>query len=79
MNCRGVIRELSEYLNGELDADAKADLERHLAACVDCRLVVNTTKKTIEIFCDSEPVPLSTDVRQRLHAALERHLRPRPR
>ncbi len=77
MNCRNVIRELSDYLNGELDANARAELERHLENCEDCRLVVDTTKKTIQIFCDSEPVPLPEDVRARLHAALEKRLRQR--
>ena len=78
MNCRGVIRELSDYLNGELDASARVELERHLANCGDCRLVVDTTKKTIQIFCNSEPVPLPEGVRSRLHAALEKRLRQRP-
>ncbi len=74
MNCRGVIRELSCYLNGELDASARADLERHLEHCEDCRLVVDTTQKTIQIFCNAEPVPLPPDVRERLHSALAKRL-----
>jgi len=78
LNCRGVVRELSEYLDGELDANARNELERHLGHCEDCRLVVDTTKKTIQIFCKSEPVSLPTDVRERLHAALEKRLRQRP-
>lgn len=78
MNCRGVIRELSDYLDGELDANARNELERHMEHCEDCRLVVDTTKKTIQIFCKSEPVPLPEDVRERLHAALEKRLRQRP-
>jgi anti-sigma factor (TIGR02949 family) len=75
LNCRGVIRELSDYLDGELDARAREELERHLANCTDCRLVVDTTRKTIQIFCNSEPVPLPEDVRARLHKALEKRLR----
>jgi len=78
LNCRGVIRELSDYLNGELDPSARAELERHLGDCDDCRLVVDTTKQTIQIFCNSEPVPLPEDVRTRLHMALEKRLRQRP-
>ncbi len=74
MNCRGVIRELSGYLDGELDADARADLKRHLEHCEDCRLVVDTTKKTIQIFCNAEPVPLPAEVHERLHAALAKRL-----
>jgi hypothetical protein len=33
-------------------------------------VVVDTTRKTIQIFCNSEPVPLPEDVRRRLHTAL---------
>lgn len=74
MNCRGVIHELSEYLDGELDAAARADLEQHLAKCEDCRLVVDTTRHTVQIFCNSQPIPLPNDVRERLHAALAKRL-----
>jgi anti-sigma factor RsiW len=77
LNCRGVIRELSSYLDEDLDAGARADLERHLNKCEDCRLVVDTTKKTIHIFCNSEPVPLPQDVSNRLHAALFERLKKR--
>ncbi len=70
MNCKKVILELSTYLDGALDATVRIDLEQHLMRCTDCRLVVDTTRKTIQIFCNSEPVPLPEDVRNRLHAAL---------
>ncbi len=70
MNCKKIIIELSTYLDGSLDASVRMDLELHLARCTDCRLVVDTTRKTIQIFCNSEPVPLPEDVRNRLHTAL---------
>ncbi len=70
MNCKGVIRELSNYIDGELDAVVKQELEHHLAHCEDCTMIVDQTKKTIEILCDSQPVSLSTDVRSRLHETL---------
>lgn len=75
MNCKGLIRELSNYIDGELDPTVKAALERHLEHCEDCRLVVDTTRKTVKILCNSEPVPLPTDVRVRLHAALRKRMR----
>ena len=31
------LHRLSEYLDGELDATASSDLERHVAGCSDCR------------------------------------------
>ena len=70
MNCKGVIRELSNYIDGDLDPGLKTELERHLGHCEDCTMIVDQTKKSIEILCDSQPVSLSADVRSRLHAAL---------
>ncbi len=72
MNCEEVIRELSNFIDGDLDPVLKRELEKHLKECADCRLTVNQTKKTIEIFCDSEPVELPGDVQARLHDALRR-------
>jgi anti-sigma factor RsiW len=70
VNCKKVILELTSYLDGVLDASVRIDLEQHLSQCSDCRVVVDTTRKTIQIFCNSEPVPLPEDVRKRLHTAL---------
>ncbi len=70
MNCKKVILELTSYLDGVLDSNMRSDLEQHLSQCTDCRIVVDTTRKTIQIFCSSEPVPLPQDVRERLHTAL---------
>lgn len=75
MNCDGVIREISNYIDGDLDAAMKQELERHLDHCQECALVVNQTKMTVDIFCDSQPVELPTEVRSRLHEALQRKLR----
>ena len=79
MNCKKVIIELTSYLDGVLDAGVRLDLEEHLGRCTDCRLVVDTTRKTIQIFCNSEPVPLPEDVRSRLHTALLDRLRRSPK
>ena len=70
MNCIGVIRELSNYLDGDLDLAMKQELERHLGHCEDCTMIVDQTKKTVEIFCDSAPVALPSDMHTRLHDAL---------
>jgi len=75
LNCDGVIHELSNFIDGELDSAMKRELESHLTDCEDCRLVVDQTKKTVEIFCDCEPIELPVDVRTRLHEALRRKLR----
>jgi len=74
LNCKGVIRELSNYIDGDLDPGLKIELERHLGHCEDCTMIVDQTKKSIEILCDSEPVKLPVDVRSRLHSSLRQKL-----
>jgi hypothetical protein len=46
-------------------------LEKHLADCKDCRVVVDTLKKTIELYkmeSDKESIP--PQVKERLYAKL---------
>ena len=75
MKCKDVIRELSNYLDGELTREMLAEVERHMQHCEDCRLVVDTTRHTINLYCNQEPAPLPSDVHDRLHQALEKRLR----
>ena len=75
MNCRSIVKELSNYLDEALDISLRDSIEKHLEHCEDCRVVVDTTKKTIQIFCNSEPAPLPEDTRLRLREALVKHLR----
>jgi len=74
LKCRDLIRELSDYLDGGVDAATLGHIEHHLAACEDCKLIVNQTKMAIELFCDSQPVELPTEVRARLHEALRQKM-----
>jgi predicted anti-sigma-YlaC factor YlaD len=74
-NCKSVLTELCDFLDGQLDKSTVEEIRVHLGHCHDCRLLVDTTRKTIEIFCNAEPLPLPQGVRDRLHTALEQRLR----
>ena len=74
MNCKSLIREISDYIDGDLDLSVKQELERHLEHCEECKMVVDQTRLTVEVFCDSKPVELPGDVKSRLHDALRRKL-----
>jgi len=75
VKCKTIIVELANYLDEDLDPGLRAEIEQHLDKCKDCRLIVDTTKKTIQIYCNSEPAPLPENTRQRLHEALQKRLR----
>jgi anti-sigma factor RsiW len=74
LNCKHVIRELSNHIDGDLDPALKQELERHLEHCEDCTMIVDQTRKTIQIFSGSEPINLPSDFKSRLHAALHKKL-----
>ena len=72
VKCRNAVNELSNYLDGELDEELKMTIQAHLGKCHHCHAVFDTTRKTIDLYCDGKLFPLPEDVRGRLHEALRR-------
>ena len=70
MVCEEVIREISDYIEGDLNPALREALELHLQHCDDCRVVVNTARKSIELYSGKEPLPLPEDVQQAINQAL---------
>ncbi len=71
-HCQELLSSLSDYVDGELGAELCSQLERHLRECQRCKVVVDTLKKTVELYQDtSDEVDLPDDVRQRLYLRLE--------
>jgi anti-sigma factor (TIGR02949 family) len=70
-NCRQLLGSLSEYVDGELDDELCSVLEEHLEGCQDCRIVVDTLRKTVYLYHASsqeENVPM--EIRTRLYKSL---------
>jgi anti-sigma factor RsiW len=70
VNCSDFLKELTDYLDGVIDADTKAELDEHLAWCHNCYVVCNTTKQTIEIYRGTDLYELPDDLRSRLRSAI---------
>jgi anti-sigma factor RsiW len=70
VKCADFLHELTDYLDGVIDANTKAELEEHLAWCHNCYVVADTTKKTIEIYRDSKLYELPENLRTRLRTAI---------
>jgi hypothetical protein len=70
VKCKDFLKELNEYLDGQIDVQLKTELEEHLQWCHDCYVVCNTTRKTIEIYRDNDVYPLPDPIRDRLHQAI---------
>ena len=72
LNCKKVLLEISNYLDGDLEEDLKRNIETHIRMCRHCKVVFDTTRKTIELYCDGKLFTLPEDVRARLHESLRR-------
>ncbi len=71
-NCHHLLGSLSEYLDGELEARLCAELESHLTDCENCRVVVDTLRRTVSLYqVVEQPGAMPPDVRQRLLHRLE--------
>lgn len=70
-NCQALLGSLSEYIDGELPPNLCAEIEKHLEGCNNCRAVLNTTKRTIDLVqVQAGEEPLPEDVRERLFLRL---------
>jgi anti-sigma factor (TIGR02949 family) len=71
VNCRYLLSSLSEYLDATLEGEICAEIERHLEECENCRVVVDTLRKTIYLVhaTNSDPT-IPEDVRERLYKQL---------
>lgn len=72
LDCNAVVEELYTFLDGELTAGRRVQIERHFTGCVDCHEVVEfhaSLKMTISEKCrDDVPDAL----RSRIYDALRR-------
>jgi len=75
LNCNGVIRRVSSYIDGELEATVVEEIELHLKECRDCTILVQQTKLTVSLYYDSDLVDFPVDVQARLHETLRRKIR----
>lgn len=69
-NCVSLLASLSDYVDGTAQEELCRDLERHLADCDNCRIVVDTLKKTVYLYHSSAETNLPVAVRERLFKRL---------
>ncbi len=68
--CHDLLGDLSEYLDGEASAEVCAEIERHMAGCNQCRVVVDTLRKTISLYRTLPQPEFPAAARERLYKVL---------
>lgn len=70
--CVKLLSSLSEYVDGSLETLICAQIEQHMAECENCRIVVDTLRKTVTLYQKTnEPADVPADVRERLYRRLD--------
>jgi len=70
-HCKSILGTLSDYVDGVAQEDLCREIERHLSECEDCRVFVDTLKKTIHLYHSSTVSDLPQGVRERLFVSLD--------
>ena len=79
VTCKQFLQELNDYLDPNVDAEMKAHLNSHVSQCPNCFVLVDTTKKTLQVYKGMEPQAIPADVQNRLWKALERKMADPPK
>jgi anti-sigma factor RsiW len=71
--CKNLLGSLSDYVDGEVNSELCQEIERHMAECQNCRVVVDTLRKTILLYqSTSDPAgEVPAAVRERLYRTLD--------
>ena len=70
ISCLEVWREISNYIDNDIDPDLRARLERHFKACKHCTAILEGTANTVRLMGDGEAFELPTGFSQRLQARI---------
>jgi anti-sigma factor RsiW len=69
--CEEILDHISDYVDGELEAALCTELEAHLAGCRNCRVMVDTVRKTITLYHAQASIELPSGVEERLYRVLK--------
>lgn len=72
IRCKDLLDSLSDYVDGTLGNAICQEIETHIAECSNCRIVVDTLRKTVSLYHTTadEPANVPAPVRERLYRTL---------
>jgi anti-sigma factor RsiW len=72
LTCKDFLKELNDFLDESVDPAERQKLEKHISECPNCWVILDTTKKTLQVYKGLEPQSIPDDVHSRLMNAIER-------
>ena len=73
MRCEEILAALTDYVDGQLDAETTAAIQAHLEKCPACELVVDNLRKTISVYCSDRSIEMPRALQEHLDILLRDH------
>jgi Putative zinc-finger len=74
IDCEEVWRQISNYLDDEVDPGLRAVLASHFKNCAHCSAVLDGTRNVVSLVGDGRAFELPSSAGQKLHKKLNDHL-----
>jgi hypothetical protein len=74
VSCEEVWREVSNYLDGEVEPGLRFAMQEHIRGCKHCTAVVEGTRNVIQLYGDERMLEVPFGFSQRLHRRLDENM-----
>ncbi|MGO9437476.1 MAG: anti-sigma factor family protein [Terracidiphilus sp.] len=74
IDCKHVWQHISAYIEGDVDAVLRAEIDKHLETCEICSAVLDSTRNVVILLADDRVFELPVGFSQRLHERIDREL-----
>jgi anti-sigma factor (TIGR02949 family) len=71
VTCKEFLQELNEYLDETIDPETKKHWQEHVDECPNCYVIVDTTRKTLQVFKGMQEQEVPDEIRRRVWTAIE--------
>lgn len=67
IRCEDALREISNYIDGEVPPELRVRMENHLAGCAHCHAILDGAKNIIALVADGRLFELPQGLASRLY------------
>jgi len=71
IDCKHVWQHISAYIDGDVDAALRAEIDLHLEHCEICSAVLDSTRNVVVLVADARVFEIPAGFSDRLHRRLD--------
>ena len=72
ISCLEVWKEISNYIDNDVEPELRARMEAHFKVCAHCTAVLDGTRNVVELVGDGRVFPLPEGFSKRLYKKLQK-------